>query len=179
MRAQPATRAARRDGAAAGWAWAWPAAAALLGAAILVAFLTPRTPRYDIDVAPPHGRETYAEVLPATIAGYPRALRVIATGSPDVHGARADYGGRVVIDVVHAPSPGALDAFVRRSLEPRLAGYERRSSSHASGTWELQGHGGDGRLHGWQNRDWLFVIEATDDEAFEEAVDRFAFIRRE
>lgn len=160
-------------------AWAWPAAGLLLATAFATLVMPARAPRYDIDVPPPDGSETYAEVLPMVIAGERRRLQVMVSGSADVHGARAEYGGRAVIDVVHAPSPGALDAFVRQSLESRLVAYHRRRIGRASGAWELHGQGDKGRFYGWQNRDWLFVIEASDDEAFEEAVDGFAYIRRE
>jgi hypothetical protein len=158
-------------------AWAWPAAGLLLALALLA--LLSDAPRYDIDFTPPDGKETYAEVLPSVIAGRQRTLQVMATGFADVHGARADYGGRALIDVVHAPSPGALDGYVRRSIEPRLAAYDRRTSGRESGAWVLQGRGRAGRFYAWQNRDWLFVIEAADEVAFDEAVDRFGYIRRE
>jgi hypothetical protein len=126
---------------------------------------------------PPSGRETYRELLPGQIGGEPAVIRTLPDGN-GVLGARAIYGTQASIDIVLAPRASDLDAFVREHLLPRLAAYETRASGAHDGTWALYGRGSAGRLHGWQNHAWLFVIEARSETLFNEAVDRFAFIER-
>ena len=156
-----------------------------LGAMVVAAFvmagvalaLRSDEERFDTALPPPSGRETYRELLPAQIGGEPAVIRTL----PDAHGvlgARAIYGMQASIDIVLAPRAADLDAFVREHLLPRLAAYETRASGAQDGAWALHGRGSAGRLLGWQNHHWLFVIEARSETSFDEAVDRFAFIER-
>ncbi len=131
----------------------------------------------ETNLPPPSGRETYRELLPALIGGEPPTIRTLPPGSGLV-GARAVYGMHASIDIVLATRASDLDAFVREHVRARLEAYETRSSGKIDGIWKLRGHGRAGRLHGWQNRLWLFVIEARDDALFDEVVDRFAFVER-
>lgn len=126
---------------------------------------------------PPSGRETYRALLPERIGGEPAVIRTLRDGN-GVLGARAIYGMQASIDIVLAPRAADLDAFVHEHLLPRLTMYETRASSAHDGAWALRGRGRAGRLLGWQNHRWLFVIEARSEAAFDEAVDRFAFIER-
>ena len=131
----------------------------------------------DTDFPPPRGSESYRDLLPARIAGNPASIRILVS-SPQLFGARADYGMDATIDIVFATVATDFDAFVRERIRPRLDAYEDRASEQLDGTWRLRGRGRSGRLHAWQNHRWLFVIEARSEAAFDEAVDRFAYIAR-
>ncbi len=141
--------------------------------------LAPRSDEgmFNTALPPPSGRETYRDLLPERIGGEPAVIRTLPDDTA-VLGARAIYGTQVSIDVVLAPSAADLDAFVREYLLPRLAAYGTRASGTHDGVWTLRGRSRAGRLYGWQNDRWLFVIEARSEALFDEAVDRFAFIER-
>jgi len=141
--------------------------------------LASRDAGYRTDVPPPTGKETYAQVMPASIGEEPMEIQPLPLDGDRLHGARARYGSRASIEIVQARSPDHLDAYVAEHVRPRLEGYESRASAKINGRWSLRGNGDDGRLYGWQNQNWLFVIEAASDELFDEAVDRFAYIRRD
>lgn len=129
------------------------------------------------DLPPPTGKETYGQVMPASIGGEPAVIRPLQIGE-SLHGARAEYGTGATIEIIQATALADLDGFVDRELKPRLDAYESRVSGKFDGVWSVRGQGRTGRLYGWQNRQWLFVIEARTQALFDEVVDRFAFIER-
>ena len=133
---------------------------------------------YNTDFPPPNGKETYAEVLPPSLGGEAMAIQPLQLDAKRFHGARAHYGDAVSVEIVEVRSAADLDAFVEENIKPRLASYSNRVSGKFNGVWSLRGRGASGRLHAWQNHNWLFVIEAANDGLFEEAVDRFAYISR-
>jgi hypothetical protein len=141
--------------------------------------LATRDGEYRTDLPPPTGKETYAQVMPASIGDEPMEIQPLPLDADRFHGARARYGSGASIEIVQARLPDHLDAYVAEHLRPRLQTYEARASAKINGRWSLRGNGENGRLYGWQNQNWLFVIEAASDELFDEAVDRFAYIRRE
>lgn len=133
---------------------------------------------YNTDVPPPTGKETYAEVMPPSIGGEVAEIQPLPLDKKRYHGARAKYGTAASLEIVEVRSPADLDSYVNEHIKPRLDGYSNRVSGKFNGVWSLRGSGKTGRLQGWQNRNWLFVIEASNDQLFEEVVDRFAFISR-
>lgn len=141
--------------------------------------LATRESGFRTDIAPPTGKETYAQVMPVSIGDEPVEIQPLPLDGDRYHGARARYGNRAAIDIVQARSPDLLDAYVADHLRPRLERYGTRASAKINGRWSLRGNGDSGRLFGWQNQNWLFVIEAANDQLFHEAVDRFAYISRD
>ena len=133
---------------------------------------------YDIDVAPPTGKETYAEVMPASVGGQAVEVQPLLLDERRYHGARGRYGNRASVEIIEVRSLGDLDSYVNEHIKPRLDGYPDRVSGKFNGVWSLRGRSKTGRFHGWQNHHWLFVIEASDEAAFEEAISRFRFVRR-
>lgn len=133
---------------------------------------------YNTDLPPPNGKETYAEVLPPSLGGQTMAIQHMQLDAARFHGARAHYGDAVSVEIVEVRSATDLDTYVRQNIKPRLAKYPNRSSGKFNGVWSLRGSGATGRMHAWQNHNWLFVIEATNDALFEETVDHFAYINR-
>jgi len=93
------------------------------------------------------------------------------------HGVRARYGEVATVEIVQVHALGDVDGYIERHLAPRLERYRHRASGKVDDRWQSRASG-PGRLYGWQNGNWLFVIEATDDRLFDEAVDGFAYIRR-
>ena len=150
------------------------AAAALAGMALSPAS---KEDVLDTRVPPPSGHETYRELLPERIGGEAAVIRALPFAH-GVLGASASYGFDASIDIVLATQAADLDAFVKDHVATRLEHYEDRASGKVDGAWSLHGHGRDGRLYGWQNHRWLFVIEARTEAVFDEVVDRFAFIER-
>jgi hypothetical protein len=151
--------------------------AGLAGIGVLTALSGLFQQGYRTDFPPPTGTETYAQVLPASIGGEPMAIRPLQLGER-YRGARAEYGGAAAIEIVQVANQADLDRYVRSRVRPRLDVYGQRASGKVDGIWALSGRGDAGRLYGWQNQQWLFVIEARSDALFEEAVDRFAYISR-
>lgn len=159
---------------------AWSRTLALAGvatliAALIIAALSVRG-GYITDLPPPSGRETYAEVMPARVAGLDAQISAWPPDSTVLRGARARYGTQAKLEIVHAGSVAALDAYVEQQVRPRLADYARRIDGRVDGRWQLHGRG-EGRLFAWQNDTWLFLIQAQSDEVFDEVVERFAYIR--
>ena len=133
---------------------------------------------YKTDFPPPNGKETYAEVMPPSLGGQAMAIEPLQLDAQHFHGARARYGDAVSVEIVEVRSAADLNAYVEQHIKPRLARYSNRVSGKFNGVWSLRGSGRSGRLHAWQNHNWMFVIEATDDALFEETVDHFAYISR-
>lgn len=138
--------------------------------------LMPRSD-YDTDMAPPTGRETYAEVMPARIGGEHAQIQALLLEDGRYRGARAVYGDRASVEILQARTLHDLDEYVAQHVRPRLLVYSEHTADKTGSRWLLTG-AANGRLHAWQNGTWLFVIEAQSDALFEEAVDQFAFIRR-
>lgn len=146
---------------------------------LLLPMMSAHESRYDTRVPVPSGRETYAEVTPVTVAGIERDFESWPGRHANIHGARVRYGDVARIDIARLPSPEVLDQFVRAEIEPRLQGYSRQDSDRGPSGWRLRGSNAHGaRLYGWQNQDWLFVIEAISQPVFDEVVDKFTYIRR-
>ena len=133
---------------------------------------------YDTDLPPPTGKETYAEVLPASVGGQAVEVQPLRLDDRRYHGARGRYGNRASVEIIEVRSLRDLDSYVNEHIKPRLDGYSDRVSGKFNGVWSLRGRSKTGRFHGWQNHHWLFVIEASDEAAFEEAISRFRFVRR-
>lgn len=148
----------------------------MLGISLLT--LATRGDGYRTDLPPPTGKETYAQVMPASIGGESMEIEPLLLDGDRYHGARARYGQGATIEIVQANSVSDLDAYVVERVKARLDRYPNRASAKINGRWSLRGSGESGRLHGWQNRNWLFVIEAANDDLFDEVVDRFAYISR-
>lgn len=136
------------------------------------------TSSYNTDVPPPTGKETYAQVMPTSIGGQAVEMRPLPLDKSRYHGARAQYGGAARVEIIEVLSRTDLDAYVSEHIKPRLDGYSNRVSGKFNGAWSLRASGKTGRLHAWQNHNWLFVIEASNDKLFDEVVDHFAYIRR-
>ena len=152
--------------------FSWP-----IGLALLLS-LHACSSGYDTDLPPPTGKETYAEVMPASIAGQAAVIQQLPLDKKHYNGALARYGNVASVEVVEVRSAADLDAYVNEHIKPRLDGYSSRVSGKFNDVWSLRGSGKSGRLHSWQNGHWLFLIEATSDESFEEVVDHFAYIKR-
>lgn len=131
---------------------------------------------YDIDVPPPSGRETYSEAFPADIGGLEVRISALPFDASGYRGAVARYGELARIEIVGTDDLADLDEHVRRHVRPLLVAYRHHSAAKVDGGWLLQGHG-NGRLYAWQNENWLFLIESRSDVAFDEVVQRFAWIR--
>ncbi len=134
---------------------------------------------YKTDFAPPTGEETYAETFPADIAGTPMKLEPLDLDPARYRGAVATYGPGVSLTIVQCADQEAVDAFVNDRLRPGLKRFSNRSSGKFNGFWSLRGRAGEERLHGWQNRNWLFVIEAPGEALFDEAVEKHPYIGKE
>lgn len=143
-----------------------------LGIACDAAF---RGPGYDTDVPPPSGRETYSEVFPADLGGLEVRISALPLDASRYHGAVARYGELARIEIVGVDDPADLDEYAKRHVRPLLSAYPNRNDAKVDGRWLLEGRG-NGRLYAWQNANWLFLIEARTDGAFDEAVQRFAWI---
>ncbi len=133
---------------------------------------------YNTDLPPPSGDETYAEVMPASIAGQDAVILPLSLDKARYQGARARYGNAASVEIIRVRSADDLDAYVNEHIKPRLDGYTNRVSGKFNGVWSLRGNDKFGRMQSWQNHNWLFLIEASSDESFEEVVDRFAYINR-
>lgn len=136
------------------------------------------TPELNIDLPAPTGRETYAQVMPASIGGQARTIRPLSEDPAGIHGVRAEYGSVAAIEIWQAESEQTLDVHVDTHVRERLAAYSSRDSGKVNGRWRLNGSGNQGRFFSWQNEIWLFVIETRNQRLFDEIVDKFAFIAR-
>lgn len=147
-------------------------------AAVLVVACSPGSAGYDTDLPPPSGRETFVQVLPAAVSGYLREVEAVDLDGGRYRGARARYGAVATVEIVLSRQPADIDPYVQQHLRPRLQRYLWRFAGKVDGRWGLRGDGPSGRFHGWQNQNWLFVIQAENVAAFNEVVDQFAFIER-
>lgn len=155
-----------------------PALLVLSFMASIVMSLLRDSPEFNIDLPSPTGRETYAQVMPASIGGQSMTIHPLPDDAHRFHGIRAEYGIGAAIEIGQAQSQQDLDSHVDTQLRQRLAAYASRHSGKIEGRWRLSGSGEQGRFFGWQNDTWLFVIEASDQQLFDEIVEKFAFIDR-
>jgi len=152
---------------------------ALLAISILLSIVFgSRDPRYITDTSPPTGRETYAEVMPATVAGQPRLLHHLPAGEPRYRAVRATYGAHASLDIVQSREGADWVAYIEAHIVPRLAAFkpiQRRDGTR----WRWHGRNGEARILAWRSGDWLFVIEAVDQDTFDELTHQFRFVRHE
>ena len=154
--------------------FSWPIGLALL----LPLLLQGCGSGYSTDFPPPSGNETYAEVMPASIGDQAAVILPLPLDKNRYNGARARYGSLASVEIIKVRSAEDMDAYVKEHIKPRLDGYTHRVSGKFNGVWSLRGNDKFGRLQSWQNHNWLFLIEATSDESFEEVVENFAYIQR-
>jgi len=133
---------------------------------------------YDTAIAPPTGEETYAATFPTEIGGTAAEISRLELDPALYGGATATYGSGASLTILRVQTEEAMDAYVNDRLLPRLESYSTRSSGKFNGAWSLRGKGKNGRLYGWQNRAWLFVIEAANDAIFDEAVEKHPYISK-
>ncbi|WP_138088227.1 hypothetical protein [Phragmitibacter flavus] len=142
-------------------------------------FLTSCGGGYKTDVPPPSGKETYKEILPAEIGGVAVDGKKLELDASRYQGVAASYGAGAKLTVLQCKDQAALDEYVKGTVVPGLEEFGSRSSGKFNGVWSLKGSGKTGRIYGWQNGNWLFVIQASNDELFDEVVDKFAYISKE
>lgn len=156
----------------------------IIGSALLLMLLSgmlacqARRVDFDVDLPPPTGHETYAEVLPAQIGGSDAAIEDLQLLGGRLRGVRASYGSRAVIEIMQSPVAADLDVYATGPMRERLASFGTASGGKTGGRWLLSVAGNGGQALAWQNRDWLFLLAGSDQAAFDEAIDKFAYIRR-
>ncbi len=130
-----------------------------------------------VDLPPPTGRETIAEVLPAQIAGRDADIRTEEMAGGRLRVVRASYGEHGMIEIVRSPVLADLSTYLADHVRPDLERLGMPLRLASDGAF-VSAKGDRGRALAWQNRGWLFVVVAESHEAFDEMVDRFAFIDR-
>ncbi len=131
---------------------------------------------YNTDFPPPTGKEKLRELVPAEIGGVAVAAEKLELDAAEYFGTKSSYGTGASITIVQCKTQDGLDKYVKETVVPSLESYGTRSSGKFNGVWSLKASGKNGRVHGWQNQNWLFVISASSDALFDEVVDKFAYI---
>lgn len=150
--------------------------ALLAGAVLAVPACTGRG-GYDTALPPPSGDEPVARALPLRIGGEVRRIEPLAAADGVVRGVRARYGALATVELLRAEDPALRMAWFEAAVRPRLARLGVVGSGVADGRWQAMATDGP-RLLAWRNRDWLFLIEASDAWLFDEVVDRLPWVAR-
>ncbi len=151
-----------------------------LGLLVLFATLSACRSQRDeflVDLPPPTGRETIAEVLPVQIAGTDADIRTVELADGRLRVVRATYGVHGLIEIARSPVPADLSVYLADHVRPSLERLGMPLRLASDGAF-VSASGEHGRALAWQNRGWLFVVAAESHEAFEEMIDRFAYIER-
>ncbi|MEM5474274.1 hypothetical protein WNZ14_21300 [Hoeflea sp. AS60] len=149
--------------------------AVVLGIVGLVNFAGGKS--YNTDFVPPSGLNE--QTWPELIGGMPRQLQKLDFANGSVKGGVARYGQGAAIVIVSAADQAALDAFVETSVRPDLEIYGSKSSGKLNGAWWVKATGNPGRLYAWQKQNWFYSVQTANDDLFDEAVKKFAFIASE
>jgi|GEM_PF-7026709 len=143
-----------------------------------VALLTSCGDNYEINFPPPKPEVTYREILPVEVGGNPVKGQALSLDQKQYKGIMAVYGTDASLILVQCKDQDAMDSYVKNTVLPRLEDFGSRSSAKIKGVWGLKASGKMGRVYGWQNSNWLFIIQAANDKIFDEAVSKFAFISK-
>ena len=133
---------------------------------------------YRTDFPPPTGKETYREILPADVGGAAVEVAQLQLDAGHYHGAKATYGAKASIVILEVKDQDSLDKYVNEMVKTELEKYNNRMSGKFNGVWSLRGTGNPGRIYGWQNRSWFFLIQAADDQLFDEVVSKLPYISK-
>ncbi|MEP2777382.1 MAG: hypothetical protein ABJQ29_00900 [Luteolibacter sp.] len=133
---------------------------------------------YETGFSPPTGDEKYSEIFPDQVGGASAEIQPLDLDNQLYKGAIASYGTGVSVIALLCKDQDALDDYVKTTGVPKLEDYNSRSSAKVNGVWRFRGNGSKGRTYGWQNGAWVFVIAATDDTLFDEAVSKFPYISK-
>lgn len=136
---------------------------------------------YNTDFSPPSGIDAIA--WPDTIGGSavevqglePAQLAEMRLVGSGLFGATARYGQNASVTVIQTGNQDLLDAYVE-TVRPRLEGYSNRSSGKLNGAWWIRGSGTPGRLYGWQRQNWFYLVQAANDDLFDEVVEKLPYI---
>lgn len=133
---------------------------------------------YRTDFPPPTGKETYREILPADVGGASGQVAQLQLDAEHYHGAKATYGTNASITILQVKDQDSLDKYVNDTVKTELEKYNNRVSGKFNGVWSLRGSGTPGRIHGWQNKGWFFLIQAANDQLFDEVVSKLPYISK-
>ncbi len=133
---------------------------------------------YNTAYPPPKNETTYKEILPEEIGGEAVSGEQLPLDPASYRGLKATYGTGASITVLQCKDQDAMDRYLKDTVVPSLEGYGSRSSGKFNGVWSVRGKGANGRIQGWQNQSWFFLIEASNDKLFDEAVEKFPYISR-
>lgn len=133
---------------------------------------------YDTNLPPPKSEATFKEILPAEIGGEAVKGELLPLDKASYHGIKASYGTSASIIVLQCGTQEALDDYVKGTAVPLLEPFSTRASGKFNGVWSLKASGKNGRIRGWQNSNWFFLIETADDALFDEVVEKFPYIQK-
>ncbi len=134
---------------------------------------------YHTAFPPPTGKEKYSDIIPAEIGGEAVRSEKLELDPASYNGARFTFGEKASILMVQSSSGEALDDYFEDSVVPLLeTGYSSKVSGKFNGVWSARASGSAGRIQGWQNGAYIFVIAAATDELFDEIVGKFDYIAK-
>jgi hypothetical protein len=130
------------------------------------------------DFPPPANGDSARAAFPAEIGGNAVEIETLDLDAERYEGMRGKYGEAATILIVRAIDQEAMDAIIENDALPLLEGYSTRMSGRVNGKWGMRGSGGPGRIQGWQNQAWLFVVTGSSDPVFDELVEKFPYISK-
>ena len=117
-------------------------------------------------------------MFPTEVSGVAAKIEPLKLDPDRYKGASATYGPNAKVVILQTKDGDSMDTYVKNTAVPDLARYNNRSSGKINGVWKFRAHGDNGRIHGWQNGAWIFVVEASNDTLFDEVVSKFPYISK-
>lgn len=146
---------------------------------IIIAFivlLTSCGPSYKTDYPNPELTATPYEVFPEKINNLYAVTGPVRTDNSKYGIVKAVYGPNqeIVIIAVMALSQELSDEYVKNTVYKIIDEYPTHKRAKIDGIWTGMGTEPNGeRIFAWQNKEWVYLLRATNNDLFDAAVHEF------
>jgi hypothetical protein len=134
---------------------------------------------YNTNFPPPSQEAKPEDSFPEKLGEYPRQMTQLKIAEPNV-GFESSYGnGKIIIDIIHTDSNSVADDYFKNSVVPNFDAMSSHSRAQVNGQWYASGKDGNGRVwYGWVNQNWVFVVNAADQDSFDLFLKNFKYISK-
>lgn len=135
---------------------------------------------FNTNFPPPGTGIKIGEIYPKQVRGIePEFSYLKFSDVRSTFGHKAVYGDIAEIQSIQTAPNGSLDSIFKENIIDSYFSedFQTKASGNYDGAWVARGTKSDGkRFYAWSHENWIYFIQAKDDEIFEEIVREFPYI---
>ncbi|HCL57053.1 MAG TPA: hypothetical protein DHW82_08620 [Spirochaetia bacterium] len=135
--------------------------------------------KYNTNFKTPPSDADFDQVFPVEIDSLKRDITQMSLPKT-VLGFTAKYGtGEIEISVIQTGSPKDAIEFYKSYITPKTNQMPSRMQSSVNQEFQIEATDQEGRLwYIWNNKNWIFMINASNKSFFDKAVEAFPYIAK-